>query len=163
MRLNKSLTIAACGMALFAFAGRAESYVHIRTDAGWEVLDLDKTRSMDFNGGKVSVINTEGAVVSTFNQSELQKIYVDDSVENNESVWVETVAIDGTSDGPAFNLTSQTASMLTDGDFEVYSTDGTLLVRIPEVKAGETVNLSGIAPGVVIIKSGNQSLKAILR
>ena len=61
-----------------------------------------------------------------------------------------------------YNTSAKTALMLADGNFEIYAADGACLVSVP-AKSGEYICLEAINPGVVILKSGKYTLKAIVK
>lgn len=53
--------------------------------------------------------------------------------------------------------------MLADGEITVYSIAGEELVSIPGLKKGEIVDLNAVRNEVVILKSGNYAVKALLK
>lgn len=161
MNFKKKMLFAAGALALCCSSAAAADYMHIRTEAGWEVINLDKVERLDFKGGNVAVLDADNQTVASFKQKDLTLIYVDDSTVNNENASVEGVAADTAAF--AFDALSKSVSVKADGSLEVYRTDGSLIVSIPEVKAGQSVDLSAVEPGIVIIKSGNNSIKALLR
>ncbi len=136
----------------------AENYLHIRTDAGWEVIDLDKVDRITFTNGNMVATDASQNVLSTIAQSTLQTMYVDDTA------GINTVSTDNTAATLTFDAATKVVTLLADGSFEIYNAAGALLVAIPQVKQGETVNLSGISAATpVILKNGNYSLKAIVK
>jgi hypothetical protein len=136
----------------------AENYLHIRTDAGWEVIDLDKVDRITFTNGNMVATDASQNVLSTIAQSTLQTMYVDDTA------GIDKVSADNTAATLTFDAATKVVTLLADGSFEIYNAAGALLVAIPQVKQGETVNLSGISAATpVILKNGNYSLKAIVK
>jgi hypothetical protein len=85
-------------------------------------------------------------------------MYVDDTA------GIDKVSADNTAATLTFDAATKVVTLLADGSFEIYNAAGALLVAIPQVKQGETVNLSGISAATpVILKNGNYSLKAIVK
>lgn len=84
-------------------------------------------------------------------------MYIDNK---EEFTGVETVGAEAKATF-RFDASSATATMLADGDFAVYAIDGAMLVNIPAVKAGETIDLSAVTEKVIIIKSGNFTIKTV--
>lgn len=135
----------------------AENYLHIKTSQGWEVLDLDKVNKLYFNNGVMTATDANDQAMVSYQQSDLQKMYVDNTT------GIESIYESKTEGDPSFRYDSANSIvyMQTTGTLEIYNLGGELLVKIPEVLSGETVDLNGIAPGVIIIKSGNHTAKAI--
>lgn len=153
-----------CVMALSVGSAVASTdYLHIRTSSGWQVLNVDDLKSFDFNNGTVTVSDKDGKAVASFPQSSLELIYVDDNTQNVDKTGVESVTEEASQAVFAYDSAARMVTFSQDGEFELYNVDGSRLVRIPDVKAGETVNISGVAPGVVILKSGKQTIKTILK
>lgn len=153
----KPILVAAC--LAFALPALADgNYLHIRTANGWEVLDIDKIDRLEFKGGKMTATDASDNVVASYPQETLESMFIDDSA------GINNVAVsDDTAQALKFDAASGLVTILTDGDFTVYDADGRTLVSIPGVSAGETVNLSAIRPGVVILVLGNHSLKVAIR
>lgn len=136
-------------------------YLHIKTAAGWRVLDLNKVDRLSFSGNTMTASDANNNVVETFNRSEIDVMSVNDDPEN-ASTGIVDVKADA---GVAFTFDSATASvkMLKNGPLKVYDVNGALLVSIPAVAGGEAVDLSAIESGIVIINSNNYNLKAALK
>ena len=153
----KPIIIAAClAFTLPAFA--TGNYLHIRTANGWEVLDIDKVDRLEFKGGKMTATDATDKVVATYPQESLESMFIDDSA------GIGNVAVsDDAATALKYDASTGVVNILANGDFAVYDTDGRTLVSIPGVCAGETVNLSAIHPGVVVLVLGNHSLKVAIR
>lgn len=156
--MKKLILASACAFAIFS-AVAGNNYLHVRTSSGWEVLDLDKVDKLSFAGENMVASDADGNTVSSYIRSELQTMHVNDDPAGVNSV----ISDNKTSATFSFNATSGTATMIADGNFEIFDLSGATLVSIPEVKQGETVALTGIKPGAVILKSGNYSIKVIIK
>ncbi len=152
--MKKILLMLACSAV--AMCGAAANYLHVKTDKGWEVLDLDRVDRLTFSGGKMTASDEQGATVATFNQTALEQIYVD------ETTGVTSVEAQEAKATFTYNTSAKTALMLADGNFEISAADGACLVSVP-AKSGEYICLEAINPGVVILKSGKYTLKAIVK
>ena len=139
-------------MAIPCFAG---NYLHFKTSDGWQVLDIDEVERLAFEGGQMIATDANGSTVAAIDRQALERMYVD------ETSGVETITTAGNAAFRYIHAT-KSAEMLTDGLFELYSTDGQKLVGI-QAKAGEKIDLSNINPGTVVMKSGKTTIKAILR
>ena len=150
-------TVVAAIFASLALSLSAANYLHIRTDAGWTVLDLDNVDRITFTGGNMTVTDEKGGVLGTFKQEELQSLHSDEIAGIAETVAdsVETTF--------TFDAASRSVTVTADGDFTVYDAAGNTLVAIPGVKKGETIDLGALQPGVVIMTNGTHSLKALIK
>ncbi len=150
--------IAALALTGALCAAHAEDlYLHVRTATGWEVLDLNKVDRLTFTGGKMTALDQNEKVVKSFERSDLDKMVV------TESAGVEAVA-DATAEKTfVYDVQSRTITMSTEGDVEIFDAAGCRLVALPCVLKGETVVLTGLNPGIVIIKSGDYSLKTVVK
>lgn len=159
MNLKKFLlaTAATLTFGLTSFAADEADYLHIRTASGWEVLNLTQVDRLTFTGNTMNALDANGATVASYPRETLEMMYF------NESTGVEVITDETEGKAFAFDASSASVTMLKDGDFKLYSLDGRMLVNIPEVKAGETINLSALAKGTVIIKSGNNTAKVMMR
>ncbi len=135
-------------------------YLHIKTTAGWRVLSLDKIDRLKFAGNTMTVTDANDNVVATFARNELSNMAVDEA--STPEAGVNDIEI-GKGVTFAFDAQTSTVHMLADGALDVYDISGRHLVSIAAVSAGETVDLSEIAAGVVIIKSGTYNLKVALK
>jgi len=156
MTFRPIIVAASLALALPAFADG--NYLHIRTADGWEVLDIDKVDRLDFKGGKMTATDASGNVVASYPQESLESMFIDDTAGVTDAV-----AGGDTEPSFTFDAASGLVNILADGDFTVYDADGRALVSIPGVCAGQVVDLSAIHPGVVILVSGNYSLKVAVR
>lgn len=144
-------------MCAGAFGAYADNYLHIKTEAGWTVIDLDKCDRLTFEGGSMKVEDAEGNTVGTYDRQALEQIYVDDSA------GVESIVADaGAKATFTFDAASASAVVSADALFEVYALDGRRLVAIP-ARTGDTITLDAMRGiGAVIIKSGTYTLKTVL-
>lgn len=146
-------------IGLLLFPASADDYLHVRTSAGWTVFNLNSADKLTFTGGKMVVADASGNTVGSFNQADLVNAHVSDSPEStaiSQVVAEETPAF-------IFDQKSQTVKMLKDGKFEIFSVDGRALVSIPETKKGETVSVGALQQGIVIMKSGNYTIKTTVK
>lgn len=153
--MKKFLLLLLGGLAL-SIPCAAENYLHVKTGNGWEVLDLDLVDRLTFSETSMTATDEEGKTVAAFDRTDLDRMYVD------ETTGVATIKVADTAAAFRYDAATRTATMLADGTFELIAADGKILVSIP-AKAGETINLSDIKPGVVIMKAGKTSTKAILK
>lgn len=147
----------AFALAALAVAGAAYSanYLHLRTADGWEVLNLDEVDHLIFKDGKMNAHAADGNVVSSYAQDDLVTSYV------NQETGVESVVADA--EAQSFSFNGNTAKVLANGDFTVYALGGEAVVAIPGVKAGETVALGQLEPGVYVLTLGKYSQKCVIR
>lgn len=153
----KRTLLALCAVAALSTAAAQSNYLHIKTASGWEVVDIDKIDKLTFKDGVMTATGSDNSVVASIKQQDLHEMYV------NETSGVANVAGEESKAAFSFDSESRSVRMLADGDFRIYDASGRLLVAIPEVKRGETVSLAGINPGIVIIKSGEFTFKALLK
>lgn len=156
--MKKLILTSVCTFAIFtAVAG--SNYLHVRTSSGWEVLDLDKVDRLSFSGETMVASDASGNTVSTYPRTELQTMQVD-----NDFSGVNLVIADESEAATfSFDASSDTVVMMTDGDFEIFNPTGVILLSIPGVKKGETIALAELQSGVLILKSGNYSIKVIIK
>ncbi len=136
----------------------AGDYLQVRTSDGWVVLDLDQVDRLSFAGNVMTASDKNNNVVKTIPQTSLIEMSYSESAAGIEAVVAPKAEATFT-----FDAASGVVTVSKDGSIEVYTTDGKALVVISEVKAGETVNLSAITEGVVIIKSGDYAVKTVLK
>ena len=108
----------------------------------------------------MTVTDANDNVVATFARNELSNMAVDEV--STPEAGVNDIEI-GKGVTFAFDAQTSTVRMLADGALDVYDISGRHLVSIAAVSTGETVDLSEIAAGVVIIKSGTYNLKVALK
>lgn len=156
--MKKVLLSLFCLLSLGSAYAEGGHYLHVRTSAGWKVLDLETVDRLTFTSGTMVASDADNKTVETFDRGSLEKMYFDETPETT-GIGQEAVA-DATE--ATFRLEQSTATMLADGVFEVYSIDGSLLVSI-NAKKGESIDLSAIAVNAVIAKSGSFTIKANLR
>ena len=144
----------AMSLALAAMGASAANYLHIKTDSGWEVLDLDRVDRLVFAGGVMNAQDASGNSVGSYSQVALEQLYVDDKA------GVADVQAESKAKATfTFDAATMSARMLADAKFEIYGFDGSLLVAIP-AKAGEEISLGAMrGAGVVIVKSGDYVIK----
>lgn len=160
MNLKKILiALAFVGMAIPGFAQAEGNYLHVKTADGWKVLNLDKVDRLTFKGGNMTASDKDNNVVETVPMASLETITFSEQAEPSSVASIEA----DTAAPFSFDAASSTVHMNADGDFSLYDIEGKLLVSIPAVKAGETIDLSAVKGEVVVIKSGNHSLKTILK
>lgn len=142
---------------LFVPAQENGEYLHIRTAGGWDVVSIEKAERITFNNNVMTITDSNNATLGTYAQNQLEAMYIDDTS------GVKEVSAEGRETNFGFDASTNTMVMMKDGMVEIYSPAGALLTRLPNVKKGENVNLSGMGAGVVIIKSGNHTLKTVLK
>lgn len=145
------------GTALPLMAQEEGNYLHVQTASGCEVIDLEQADRLTFKNGTMTATDKNLVTVASFKQSELESMYY------SETSGVESITDDTRVNTFSFNGDTKTVTMKADGKFEVFSEAGVKLVEIPSAKQGETINLSAIRKGIVILKSGSHSLKTIIR
>lgn len=155
MIIKKLILMTACLLSLSAWADG--TYLHIRTASGWEVVNLEKADKMTFKNNVVQITAADNSVLASYPQNALETMYID------EIAGVGDVKDDNTEAAFIFDSASRSVRMTQDSDLKVYDLKGKLLVGIPEVKEGETVNLSALAPSIIILKSGNYTVKTQLK
>ena len=134
----------------------AGNYLRIKTSEGWQVLDLDVVDRLSFDGTTMKATDEKGQTVAEIPQRNLERMDV------SQEAGVKNVLTERANATFSYNTSTQKATMLADGVFELFGADGTRYISFKALK-GETVDLSSIAPGIVIIKSGDYSIKAIVK
>ncbi len=140
-------------------ASAADYYLHLKTASGWKVLNLDEVSTLSFKGNNMVAKSADDKVVLDVPKAELELMSVD------QSAGIEATVV-ASNEGDAtftFDANARKAVMKSTGSFEMYGTGGEALLSIPSVSASDEIDLSNITPGVVILKSGNYSLKALLK
>lgn len=143
----------ACGIGL-----RAESnYLHIATDSGWDVIDLSKSDRLTFIGGVMKVTDAAGNVLGAYPQETLDHMHIDQS-----SGTVEIIS--GKSE-ETFSIANngRLVRTLSDGAFEIFTLDGAVVVEIPTVASGQTIDLSGLASGCYIYRIDAYAVKVVVK
>jgi len=160
MKLKRFLiSLAFAGALMPAIAQTEGNYLHVRTADGWKVLDLDKVDRLTFAGGVMTATDKENKVVDTFKQDALETMVFSESTALS---GIKGVAADEKA-AFVYDAASQVVKMLKDGNFEVYAASGEKIVSIAGVKSGETVDVSALSSGVVVMKSGSYSFKTIVK
>ncbi|MDE6130821.1 MAG: hypothetical protein K2F74_04440, partial [Muribaculaceae bacterium] len=85
------------------------------------------------------------------------------SLHSDEIAGIAETIADSGEKTFTFDAASRSVSVTADGDFTVYDTAGNVLVAIPGVKKGETIDLGALQPGVIIMTNGTHSLKALIK
>lgn len=154
--MKKALISFICFLVLGVLGAKAEgeSYLHIRTSTGWSVISLDEVDKLTFPPGSMVASTASGETLDTFERGALTEMYVDET-SGLTSVVAEAAA-------PTFRIENGMVTMLADGNFEAYTTDGVRIVCI-SAKKGETINLSAVRSAVILLKSGTYTLKTTLR
>jgi hypothetical protein len=145
------------GASLPLIAQEEGNYLHVQTTTGWKVLDLDSVDRLSFNNGVMTASDKNLNTVETIPQDQLI------SMNYSETAGVVGVVAEEEADTFTFDRATKTAIMNCDGRFEVYTEAGIRLVEIPAARKGETIDLSDIRKGIVILKSGNKSVKEIIK
>lgn len=122
------------------------------------MLDLETVDRLTFKGGVMTATDANNNQVATFSQSTLESMHVDDSSEAGIQDVVAT-----TGNVFSYDPATRTVTFLADGPLAIYGVDGTEIHTIPAVTKGQQVSLEGIRPGIVILKSGDYSLKTVVR
>lgn len=141
-------------MSVFSARADEGQYLHIRTATGWSVLDLNQVDKLSFPAGQMVASTASGQTIASFDRSSLSEMYV------NETSGVQTVVAEDAQ--PSFRIEGGVVTMLADGTFEAYTTDGAQIVSIAAAK-GETIDLNAVRANVVLLKSGTYTLKTALR
>lgn len=135
----------------------ADNYLHLKTADGWEVLNLDSVDRLTFSGNTMTVADASGVTVKAYDRGSLENMYV------NESAGIGVVEADTAAPATfSCDAASRRVTVLADGTFCLYGTDGTMLTSIG-VKAGEVIDFTSVKPGIVIMKLGDYTLKALMK
>lgn len=156
--MNISRLIAAGLIAAACTVGaHAEAlYMHLQDANGnWTVYDLEQVDRLTFSDGKMN-IEKDGQTVASASTTELARFYV------NDTTGVNAVAGDNEA-ADILSVAGRTLSLKADSSLRVYAASGALLVEIPAVKAGQTVDLSSLPAGIYMIATGNKTLKIALQ
>lgn len=153
----KNLAIATI-FTLAATSAMAESnWLHVRTSSGWQVFSLDQVDRLTFTGGQMTASDASGAVVASIPQNSIESMTV------NESAGIQSVTVENQTATFKVNANGSVITAISDGKFEIYNTAGLLVETIPSVKAGETIDLSKLPAGIIIVKLGTYSQKVVLK
>lgn len=136
---------------------QSDTYLHIRTADGWEVLNLDTVDRLTFKDGTMTATDAKQNTVATFKQDTLAEMYF------SEDAAVEEITTPDSKATFRFDTANGTVTILSDGAFGIYNAAGLRLAEIPDAKAGEKVSLKGFPAGVIVLKSGNYSLKVMVK
>lgn len=161
--MKPSVLFCGIGIALAALGIRAEGdeshYLHIRTNDGWTAIDLNRIDRLTFKDGNMIATDNEQKTIGNFPQSTLTSMFIDEKEELDLS-GVENIGVSEEGDKTFhYDTATSMARMVVSGEFIVYNLKGETLLRIPEAKAQEVIDLSAITDHVLIIKSGSYSLK----
>lgn len=162
MKLKHLLISSLCVSASLAAYADGE-WLHLKTDKGWEVISLEDVDRPSFKGDAMMASDADGKEIATFSRSGLEQMYVNDTENPKESSGITVVGSDNATNTFSFDSKAKEVIMNEDGAFSIYNIDGALLLSIPEAKKGEVIGLSSMKAGVVILKSNNSSIKAILK
>lgn len=147
-----------------SFAAFAEGeWLHVKTEKGWEVFSLENVDRLVFSDKVMTASDKSGNVKATFNRSDLTTMYVDNEESSKGSSGINGVVTENAKATFSFDSSTKNVIMNADGVFSIYGTDGSLLLSIPEAKAGEIINISRIGARVVILQSNGFTLKALLK
>lgn len=162
MKLKHLLIASICvGASLTAYA--EGEWLHVKTGKGWEVFSLENVDRLDFTGNVMNASDKNGVQVASFNRADLQNMYVDNDKESTGAAGIETVVNGNAAKAFSFDSAAKTVVMNDDGEFSIYDIEGKRLLSIPGAKSGETIDLSHVSAGVVILKSNGFTLKALLK
>lgn len=154
-----------CMLLFFAGMSAAQTggnYLHVNTGSGWKVIDIDKVDKLTFTGGNMTAVDSENKTVESIPLNSLVAMVYSEDAKAPETSSVAIVE-GNAKNGFHFDAASSIVTMQVAGNFEVFAASGELLVNIPEVKVGETIDLSAVKSGVVIMKTGDYTLKTILK
>lgn len=148
-------------LCMSASAWAEELYLHVQSaDGNWTVLDLNQVNRLTFSGGQMKATDSKGTVVAQFPAASLTTMKVNDESQAGLDL-VETPS----GAAKCFDM-SQDGRMLTakiDGTLRVFTSTGQLAVEIPQVKAGQSVNLYSLPAGAYVINYANVARKALLK
>lgn len=152
----KILTLILALAAYCSHTFATENYLHIQTDNGWTIINIDNVDRISFSDGKM-VITDKEQTTTTIAQTELVQMLV------NESASIESVEFDNNAAKFTIDAQTKTVKMTTDGNFRILSVNGKILINIPTVKSGETISLDNLNAGVYILQSSNYAIKIVTK
>lgn len=159
-KFYKFLMVAACVLCVQAVARAEGLYLHLQTsDGNWSVLSLDQADRLTFTGGQMRVTDPQGTQLAQFPAEALQSMTVNESPASIDRVDSDT----DISQGFVLTDAGRVLTAQTDGMLRVYGATGALIVEIPTVKAGQTVDLRSLPAGAYVINFANVSRKALLK
>lgn len=159
MRIRQLLLIAVCAFSSMNVSAEdlTGDFIHIKTSKGWELIDLSVVDRISFKGDNMVATDKDNNTVASFPKADLERMFY------SETSGVQKVEADDEAASFAVSADGREVRMVRDGEFAVYNVAGQLLASIPEVKAGECISLAGLGKGVVIVKSGKDAAKVILK
>ncbi len=152
--MKKLLVSLFCAAGLLT-ASAADNYLHIKTADGWRVLDLEQVDRLTFDGNTMTASDASGATVVTIPQKSLEVMAVTETAGVSAPVIAEAKA------SFVYSPSTKCVTMLDDALFEMYALDGSRLVAVNAAK-GENIHIDAVKAGVVIMKSGEYSIKAVV-
>lgn len=158
MRLRTLLVVAVAQIVTFC-AYAADDYLHIQTSDGWKVLNINQVDRITFTGGTMVATDAEKQTLLSVPTSEVKSMTVNDEL----TTGIAQLPTEEATAAFVFDSESAVATMQADGNFAIYDLSGVKKMEIPAVQKGQIIDLSGITPGFVILKSGDYTLKVSLK
>lgn len=160
-KIYKLLIAAGLALCMNTVAQADEMYLHIQTaDGNWTVLDLSQVNRLTFSGGQMTATDAQGTQVAQYLAANLDVMTVND---NNTPSGINKVAAEAKTASFALSNGGRLLTANTDGTLRVFASTGALVVEIPAVTAGQTVNLHALPAGAYVINFANVSRKALLK
>ena len=144
-------------MTFCAYA--ADDYLHIQTADGWKVLNINQVDRITFTGGTMVATDAEKQTLLSVPTSEVKSMTVNDEL----TTGIAQLPTEEATAAFVFDSESAVATMQANGNFAIYDLSGVKKMEIPAVQKGQIIDLSGITPGFVILKSGDYTLKVSLK
>ena len=158
--MRKNIIAALLPMAGMFGAYAADEYLHVETAAGWKVVNIDNVSTLSFKGGTMEAKDANGKSVMSIPCSELKTMKV---AATDIPSGVISVESDAEGVPFVFSASEKCVRMITDGKFEIFDLSGNLLVSIPEVRSRQIIDINDVSAGVVIMKSGEYSIKTVVK
>lgn len=137
-----------------------DHYLHVQTAEGWKVLDIAQVDRLTFSNGFMTATGHDNQQIAQIKQTDLSKMFVTESKESASAPEISDIS----QERPfTFDASTKSVRILKDGDFAIFNVAGSKLLSIPEVKAGQLVDINAVKADIVIIKSGHYTVKAILK
>lgn len=140
-------------------ASASDNYLHILTDDGWKILNIEQIDKISFKNGTMTATGQNNETVLAVPSEKIQSMSVLDT--NDAQTGIEAVTA---AEAPfVLNNGSASVTMLQNGNFRLINLEGMVLCEIPAVEKGQTIDLTNVAPGIHILQSGSFTIKVCLQ
>ncbi|MGN0232271.1 MAG: T9SS type A sorting domain-containing protein [Muribaculaceae bacterium] len=132
-------------------------YLHVqKSDGQWELFDLSLVDKLTFKNGGMQLLGAGDAVVKEYSSAELEMMKVNEEISG-------VSAADAKISSRIVTVIGNVLQVNVDGQLRVFDVQGRLCADIPQVKAGNTVNMKSLPKGLYIVEIGSKTSKIVLK